>query len=780
MGSLCLSLTLCLVLLTPTPSSAYHYQTLNQGSSLSVENPDDVILSPQATFTAGFYPLGNNAYAFAIWFSESTCFLRHSCTLVWMANRDHPVNRRRSKLLLKETGNLVLTDAAQFDVWTTGTAVKSKLTTYLQLAESGNLFLRDSEGTLLWQSFDSPTDTLLPQQPLSRFTLLVSSRGKGNYSSGFYSLFFDNDNVLRLLFDGHETSSDYWPYPWLSTWDAGRTKYNSSRQAVINSLGNFNSSDGLSFRSADYGPSRIQRRLTLDYDGNLRMYSRGERNEAWVVSWQAINQHCRIHGVCGENSLCRHVPNTGRTCSCIPGYKQKNTTDWSYGCEPEFNVLPNANDFTFIHLRHVEFFGDDFRLFPNKTVKECEAECLQRVNCKGFQHNFRDHNGFQFHDCYPKAQLRNGQQTSSFQGDFYIKVPKSYNISNKETENLQRTLVCPQNNTIPLDRSFAKTHQSEIVKFMLWFACALGGLEFLSIFFIWLLFFRAGQDKNGDKEGYVFAATGFKRFTFDDLKKATRNFHEEIGRGGGGTVYKGMLSDGRVIAVKRLNDSNQGEAEFLAEVNIIGKLNHMNLIEMWGFCADKKHRLLVYEYMEHGSLADVLSSTSNELDWQKKYDIALGTARGLTYLHDECLEWVLHCDVKPQNILLDTAYNPKVSDFGLSKLLDRSKLYNSSFSKIRGTRGYMAPEWVLNQPITSKVDVYSYGIVVLEMVTGQSSIKGIKIVEREEIVEPMWEGSHGKQKMDILVRVALECVQEDRDARPSMSQVVERLLDSSQ
>ncbi|GMI78486.1 hypothetical protein like AT5G24080 [Hibiscus trionum] len=776
MDSLSLSLILCLVLLTPLPSSAR--QTLNQGSSLSAENPDDVIVSPEGTFTAGFYPLGTNAYAFAIWFSQPTCFLGHNCTLVWMANRDHPVNGRRSKLLLENTGDLVLTDAAQFNVWTTGTATESKLTTYLQLAESGNLFLRDSEGTILWQSFDSPTDTLLPQQPLSRLTQLVSSRGKGNYSSGFYRFFFDYDNVLRILFDGHETSSDYWPYPWLSSWDADRSTYNSSRLAMINLFGNFSSSDNLNFRSADYGRSRIQRRLSLDYDGNLRMYSR-ERNETWVVSWQAISQPCRIHGICGENSLCSYAPNTGRICSCLEGYKQRDPSDWSYGCEPEFNVLPDSTDFTFIHLRHVEFFGDDFRLFSNKTIKECEAECLQRVNCKGFQHNFRNHNGFQFHDCYPKAQLRNGQQTSSFDGDFYVKVPKSYNTSDKKTEHLQRTLDCPQNNTILLKRSYVKSQENEIVKFMLWFACALGGLEFISIFLVWLFFYRASHDKNASRDGYVFAATGFKRFTFDELKKATRNFHEEIGRGGGGTVYKGTLSDGRVIAVKRLNDSNQGEAEFLAEVNTIGKLNHMNLIEMWGFCADKKNRLLVYEYMEHGSLADMLSSASNELDWQKKYDIALGTARGLAYLHDECLEWELHCDVKPQNILLDTAYNPKVSDFGLSKLLDRGKLYNSSFSKIRGTRGYMAPEWVLNQPITSKVDVYSYGIVVLEMVTGQSSIRGIQLVDRAD-EEPMSKSNHEKQKMEVLVRVALDCVQEDRDARPTMTQVVERLLDSSQ
>ena len=226
----------------------------------------------------------------------------------------------------------------------------------------------------------------------------------------------------------------------------------------------------------------------------------------------------------------------------------------------------------------------------------------------------------------------------------------------------------------------------------------------------------------------------------------------------------------------------------------------MNLIEMWGYCFEGKHRLLVYEYMEHGSLAQNL--TSNTLDWQKRFDIAVGTAKGLAYLHEECLEWVLHCDVKPQNILLDVNYQPKVADFGLSKLQNRGEINNSRLSRIRGTRGYMAPEWVLNLPITSKVDVYSYGIVVLEMVTGRRSasmaIHGTDgIGERQslvawvkgkmngatavaswmkEILDPSMEGEYDMGEMEILVAVALQCVELDKDERPTMSQVVETLL----
>ncbi|KAK7317567.1 hypothetical protein RJT34_01915 [Clitoria ternatea] len=225
----------------------------------------------------------------------------------------------------------------------------------------------------------------------------------------------------------------------------------------------------------------------------------------------------------------------------------------------------------------------------------------------------------------------------------------------------------------------------------------------------------------------------------------------------------------------------------------------MNLIEMWGYYAEGKHKLLVCEYMENGSLAENLSS--NTLDWSKRYNIALEIARGLAYLHEECLEWILHCDIKPQNILLDSNYHPKIADFGLSKLLNKN-IIKSSFSMIRGTRGYMAPEWVFNLPITSKVDVYGYGIVLLELVTGKSPTMDIETVVGEEayngrfflffyffwklvtweagnmgerekdgqswvdqIVDPRIGRNYEASKMEILVKVALDCVEEDKDVR---------------
>ncbi|XP_040997884.1 putative receptor protein kinase ZmPK1 [Juglans microcarpa x Juglans regia] len=773
-------------------------RTLSKGLSLSSENPEDVLTSPKGVFSAGFYPVGDNAYCFAIWFASRNSRSQDH-TVVWMANRDQPVNGRKSKLSLLRNGNLILTDAGKFTVWGTNTASISSLE--LHLYDTGNLVLRTLGGESLWESFDFPTDTLLPQQLLTRNTKLVSSRSQTNYSSGFYKLLFDNDNVLCLLYDRANISSPYWPAPWLTSEQANRFVYNSSRIAVLDSFGNFSSSDKFTVSSTDYG-QLLHRRLTLDYDGNLRLYSWHEEGEMWVVSWQAWQIPCIIHGVCGPNSICSYVPDIGRKCSCLRGYKMINHSDWSQGCEPEFDLSFGKNKFDFLQISHLDFYGFDYGSYHNKTLAECKQLCLELPECKAFQYTFSTEDTHS--SCYPKTLLMNGHRLPSSDGSIYLRVPKTTLPNLLSNANFAENigLNCSNEGPLLLERVYLKNQVNGTVKFMLWFVCGLGGLEIVGIFLVWCILIRTPKSSRADKQGYLFAITGFRKFTYSELKKATKGFTEEIGRGAGGIVYKGVLADNRVAAIKQLYEANQGEEVFLAEVNIIGRLNHMNLIEMWGFCAEGKQRLLVSEYMEHGSLADNLSS--NSLDWKKRFEIALGTAKGLSYLHEECLEWVLHCDVKPENIFLDSNYQPKVADFGLSKLQSRGDANNPNFSRMRGTRGYMAPEWVFNLPITSKVDVYSYGIVVLEMVTGKDAAKGVHDTDYgeqpqhkrlvswvrekknraalteswlEEIIDPSLKGKYDVRKMETLIGVALQCAEEEKDARPSMREVVEMLLD---
>ncbi|TYJ35210.1 hypothetical protein E1A91_A05G220700v1 [Gossypium mustelinum] len=743
-----------------------------QGSSMSVENPDDVLNSPSGMFSAGFYRIGQNAYCFAIWFSKPCHDGSH--TIVWMANRDTPVNGRRSKL--------------SFIIWTSNNTVRDHSWSQLNLLDSGKLVLQSLVNDTLRQSFDSPTDTLLHEQPLTQHNRLVSARSQSDYSSGNYKLMYDYDNVLRLVLDSPETSSIYWPDSTVLDYLQGRTRFNDSRIAVFDSSGYFTSSDKVEFQSADFGRGPW-RRLTLDFNGNLRLYSLEEQKGIWSVTWQAMSNSCRIHGICGPKSICSYDPR----------FKMKNQADWKDGCEPEFNISCDNHDFKFVQFRHANFFGYHYDIPRNHTLEECAKACL-KLCCIAFQYRYFPKDGA--YRCYPKWELRNGYHYPRYNGTLYLKLPKSFQY-NKPVEGLK--LNCSINQTKQLERAYHKRTGYGSLEILIWCASVIGLLELICVILVFSFLYKTGISSDASTRGYHAAATGFKQFTYAELKTATRGFSEEIGQGGYGVVYKEVLSNQRIAAIKVLNlEVNQAEEEFLAEASTIGRVNHMNLIEMWGYCAEGKHRLLVYEYMENGSLARNLMS--NSLDWKKRFDIAVGTAKGLAYLHEECLEWVLHCDVKPQNILLDSNYQPKVADFGLSKLLNRDNLKGPSFSKIRGTRGYMAPEWVYNLPITSKVDIYSYGIVILEMVTGRNPTNGIPAVETsgeiwhqkleawvkgkkngaaatswvEELIDPAMGYDYDRNKMENLLEVAIKCTEAERHARPSMSKIVQLLQQATQ
>jgi hypothetical protein len=269
-----------------------------------------------------------------------------------------------------------------------------------------------------------------------------------------------------------------------------------------------------------------------------------------------------------------------------------------------------------------------------------------------------------------------------------------------------------------------KSSQSD-VKYLYFygFLSAMFLAEVLFIILGWFILRRERRDLRGvfpTEVGYEMITNHFRRYTYRELVTTTRKFKDELGRAASSIVYKGVLQDNRAVAVKKLEDINQGEEEFQHELSVISRINHMNLVRVWGFCSDGPHRILVSEYIENGSLDKTLFGTEDSeilLGWKQRFNIALGVARGFAYLHHECLEWVIHCDVKPKNILLDKDLVPKIADFSVSKLLNRGGS-NINISQIRGTRGYLAPDWVSSLPITAKVDVYSFGVVQLELIKG--------------------------------------------------------------
>ncbi|EFJ35790.1 hypothetical protein SELMODRAFT_79019, partial [Selaginella moellendorffii] len=255
---------------------------------------------------------------------------------------------------------------------------------------------------------------------------------------------------------------------------------------------------------------------------------------------------------------------------------------------------------------------------------------------------------------------------------------------------------------------------------------------------------------------------------------------------------EGVLRDGKKLAVKKLH-SNKGQKQFIAEVASLGTISHVNIVRLCGFCAELSHRLLVYEFMPNGSLDKwIFRNQEAPLDWDRRYSIALGTARGLAYLHEESREPIIHLDIKPQNILLDENFEAKVGDFGMAKLL-MSRDVTQVITGVRGTPGYLAPEWLLSNTATKKCDVYSYGMVLLELIGGRKNLDPAKIDSELSFFFPAWAVNEVKQGRllsvvdpkirdgvdnqgaERMVKVAFWCIQENPADRPTMDAVIQML-----
>ncbi|CAM0947989.1 unnamed protein product [Alopecurus aequalis] len=288
------------------------------------------------------------------------------------------------------------------------------------------------------------------------------------------------------------------------------------------------------------------------------------------------------------------------------------------------------------------------------------------------------------------------------------------------------------------------------------------------------------------------------RFTPQQLAGFTNNYSVRLGAGGFGAVYKGMLPNGLMVAVKRLHagqDIKTSQEQFMAEVGTIGRTHHINLVRLFGFCYDDAAdvRALVYEYMEHGALDSYLFDRSRVIGFTTLRAIAVGVARGLRYLHEECQQKIVHYDIKPGNVLLDGGLTPKVADFGLARLLNRADTHRT-VSGMRGTPGYAAPEMWMQAGATEKCDVYSFGILLFEIVGRRRNFDEAAPDSQQWFPKLAWtkyesgllmevvEGCDGgvveQEKVETVERmckVAFWCVQQQPEARPQMGVVVKML-----
>ncbi|XP_010694279.2 calcium/calmodulin-regulated receptor-like kinase 1 [Beta vulgaris subsp. vulgaris] len=290
---------------------------------------------------------------------------------------------------------------------------------------------------------------------------------------------------------------------------------------------------------------------------------------------------------------------------------------------------------------------------------------------------------------------------------------------------------------------------------------------------------------DGFRKSNVVSASGILEFAYRDLQKATQNFTTLIGQGAFGPVYRAQMLTGEIVAVKVLaTDSKQGEREFETEVKLLGRLHHRNLLNLIGYCTEKGKNMLIYVYMSNGSLASHLYNEKMEpLSWERRVHVALDVARGLEYLHDGAVPPVLHRDIKSSNILLDQSMRARVADFGLS----REEVVDEQASKLKGTFGYLDPEYISTRTFTKKSDVYGYGVLLFELIAARNPLQGLMEYAElaamnteggtgwEEIVDSRLDGNFDVWELNEVATLAYKCVNRVPKKRPSMRDIVQVL-----
>lgn len=304
--------------------------------------------------------------------------------------------------------------------------------------------------------------------------------------------------------------------------------------------------------------------------------------------------------------------------------------------------------------------------------------------------------------------------------------------------------------------------------------------------------FGSSRDSQGEDDLEQIAANEKKFFRFETLVEATNNFHptNKLGQGGFGPVFKGKLKDGRVIAVKKLSQySKQGKKEFMTEAKLLARVQHRNVVNLLGYCVHGSEKLLVYEYVTNESLDKLLfkANRRGELDWKMRYGIIFGVARGLQYLHVDSHNVIIHRDIKAGNVLLDDKWVPKIADFGMARLFPEDQTHVNT--RVSGTNGYMAPEYVMHGHLSAKADVFSFGVLVLELISGQRNslssglfpdaenlldwaYKLYKKGRSMEIMDPTLASSADPDQVTMCIQIGLLCTQGDPHLRPTMPHVV--------
>ena len=794
-----LGLLLLASLQAPAPAAGATTDTLAAGQVLAV---GDRLVSSNGKFALGFFQptaaaitskSGNTtspSWYLGIWFNSISVF-----TTVWVANREQPIaDPKLTQLKISSDGNLAIVShgSPESIVWSTHivpnrtTGAGGTNATSAVLLDTGNLALVEtpSSNATLWQSFDYPTDVVLPGAKFGRNKLTGFSRQAVTRKSlvdpglGSYSIEIDTSGVVLKH---RNPSVVYWRWasgastlkliPILKT----MLQSNPRTKGLIDpTYVDDDAEEYYMYTSLDDSSLTF---VSLDISGQIKMNVWSQAEQSWQAIFAQPADPCTPYATCGPFTTCN---GTSRPfCDCMESFSQKSPQDWALddrtgGCtrntrldctSSEKNTARSTDVFN--PIAHVTLPYNPQSIDGATNQSKCEEACLSSCSCTAYSYN--------------------SSRCSVWHGELFS-VNKNDGIDNNSEDVLYLRLAA--NDSPSLTRNKGKSSigvviAASIIGFVL--------LILMLLFMIWRKKFKWCGTPSYDSRG----DGGIIAFRYTDLGHATKNFSEKLGAGGFGCVFKGALSDSTAIAVKRLDGARQGEKQFRAEVSSLGLIQHINLVKLIGFCCEGDKRLLVYEHMSNGSLdAHLFRGNAAALNWNTRYQIVLGVARGLSYLHQSCRECIIHCDIKPQNILLDGSFVSKIADFGMAAFVGRD--FSRVLTTFRGTAGYLAPEWLGGVAITSKVDVYSFGMVLLEIISGRrnspeayssgnyqieyfpvQAISKLHEGDVQGLVDPQLHGDFNLEEAERVCKVAYWCIQDNELHRPTMGEVV-RVLEGLQ
>ncbi|KAJ4841987.1 hypothetical protein Tsubulata_005415 [Turnera subulata] len=738
------------------------------------------IVSPGQLYELGFFSPGSSTRRYlGIWYKRVS-----TGTVVWVANREVPVLDKSGVLSITDQGILQLSNGTNHVLWSSN-VTRTPRNPVAQLLESGNFVVKEgsdsstAQSSYLWQSFDYPVDTLLPGMKLGMnfvtgadSSFIYSWKSLDDPAKGDIGFGIDSHGFPQLLV----TKGPAIEYR-LGSFNGLRYTGTPRLQQNLIYKYTFELNEKEVYYHVDLLNQSIATRYVVNTSGFSGRLVWKDETQSWAIYYQAGEDQCDNYKTCGPNAKCNI--NDSPMCSCFEGFEPKSSRDWdlldwSSGCVRKDPIDCRRGE-GFVKHEGMKLPDTSMSWYnQSMNLQDCEQLCSKKCNCTAYANTDIRGSGcvLWYGDLVDMREYTDRGQ------DLYIRMSAAY------LESLRR------------QSKARKRKRIAIIICSIIFVMLLLGLGVI-------LYRRRRKVKAREKIKRIidkYYNTNSRSedlelpiFQFGIISKATDHFSDrnELGKGGFGPVYKGTLPDGKEVAVKRLSmDSGQGLEEFINEVILIAKLQHRNLVSLLGCCIEEDERILVYEYMSNKSLDCFIfdQSKSRILDSRMRINIIDGIARGLLYLHQDSRLRIIHRDLKTSNILLDKDMVPKISDFGMARIFGGNQT-EANTKRVVGTYGYMAPEYAVDGLFSVKSDIFSFGVIVLEIVSGSKNRGFSSHDHMHNLLGHAWKLWTEGKMLELIdnnlddssvavseivrcIHVGLLCVQQKPEDRPNMSSVV--------